>query len=128
MIIAECKRLTEVVTDEGGDEAGDEISFIQLKYFELEYLPSLKGFNMSNHTIRFPLLGRVTVTECPELKIFSNGVVWTPKLWGSRTTNLFNSISFRDGDLNSNIKRYWEKSFDTCIQQLFTEKSYMENS
>ena len=50
MIIAECKRLTEVVTDEGGDEAGDEISF------------SLKGFNMSNYTIRFPLLGRVTVT------------------------------------------------------------------
>ena len=39
MIIAECKRLTEVVTDEGGDEAGDEISFSQLKYFELEYLP-----------------------------------------------------------------------------------------
>ena len=116
MIIAECKRLTEVVTDDGGDEAGDEISF------------SLKGFNMSNYTIRFPLLGRVTVTECPELKIFSNGVVWTPKLWGSRTTNLFNSISFRDGDLNTNIKRYWEKSFDTCIQQLFTEKSYMENS
>ena len=58
MIIAECKRLTEVVTDEGGDE----ISFSQLKYFELEYLPSLKGFNMSNYTIRFPLLGRVTVT------------------------------------------------------------------
>ena len=141
MIIAECKRLTEIVTDEGGDEAGDEISFSQLKYFELEYLPSLKGFNMSNYTIRFPLLGWVTVTECPELKIFSNGVVWTPKLKeiqlaekirkngrGSRTTNLFNSISFRDGDLNTNIKRYWEKSFDTCIQQLFTEKSYMENS
>ena len=107
MIIAECKRLTEIVTDEGGDEAGDEISFSQLKYFELEYLPSLKGFNMSNHTIRFPLLGQVTLTE------FSN---------------LFNSISFRDGDLNTNIKRYWEESFDTCIQQLFTEKSYMENS
>ena len=80
MIIVECKRLTEVVTDEGGDEAGDEISFSQLKYFELEYLPSLKGFTMSNHTIRFPFLGRVTVTECPELKRFSNGVVRTPKL------------------------------------------------
>ena len=80
MIIAGCKRLTEIVTDEGGDEAGDEISFSQLKYFELEYLPSLKGFTMSNHTIRFPFLGRVTVTECPELKRFSNGVVRTPKL------------------------------------------------
>lgn len=112
MIIAECKRLTEIVTDEGGDEAGDEISFSQLKYFELEYLPSLKGFNMSNRTIRFSLLGRVTVTECPELKMFSNGVIWTPNLKevqlaekirrngrGSRTTNLFNSICFQDGDL-----------------------------
>nr|POE99974.1 disease resistance protein [Quercus suber] len=80
MIIDECKTLTEILTNEGGDEAGDEISFSQLKYFELEYLPSLKGFNMSNRTIRFPLLGRVTVTECPELKMFSNGVVWTPNL------------------------------------------------
>lgn len=64
---------------------------------------------MSNHTIRFPLLRRVTVTECPELKMFSNGDVWTPKLKevqlaekirkngrGSRSMNLFNSICLWD--------------------------------
>jgi hypothetical protein len=72
--------MTEIVTKEGGDEAGDEICFSQLKYFELHCLPSLKGFNLSNRTIRFPLLEQVIVTGCPELKIFSNGVLSTPKL------------------------------------------------
>ena len=116
MIIAECKRLTEIVTDEGGDEAGDEISFSQLKYFELEYLPSLKGFNMSNHTIRVTLLGQVTVTE------FSNGVVRTPKLkevqlaekykkYGQRYYESIIGKLLQDGDLNTNIKRFWEENF-----------------
>uniref|UniRef100_A0A2N9G9V8 Uncharacterized protein n=1 Tax=Fagus sylvatica TaxID=28930 RepID=A0A2N9G9V8_FAGSY len=72
--------MTEIVTDEGGDEAGDEISFTQLEYLGLHCLPNLKGFNLSNRTIRFPLLKYVTVTRCPELKMLSNGVLSTPKL------------------------------------------------
>ena len=80
LVIIDCKRTTEIVTDEGEDEAGDEISFRQLNTLQLHGLPNLKGFNLSNRTIRFPLLNYVTVTGCPELKMFSNGVLSTPKL------------------------------------------------
>ena len=84
---------------------------------------------MSNHTIRVPLLGQVTVTE------FSNGVVRTPKLeevqlaekykkYGRRYCESIFGKLLQDGDLNTNIKRFWEENFDTCIQQLFTEKVF----
>jgi hypothetical protein len=131
--------MTEIVTDEGEDEVEDEISFSQLNYLELHCLPSLKGFNLSNHTIRFPSLKQVTVTGCPELKIFSNGVLSTPQqtkveqakdnekhlerggeAWRYEPIN--SKISW-EGDLNTIIKRFWEDDeFATCIQQLFIEK------
>ena len=126
--ITECTRMTEIIADEGGDE----ISFNPLKYLGIHCLPNLRGFNLSNRTIRFPLLKNVTVTRCPELKIFSNGVLSTPKLkevelaennskyqWGYIPVN---QEQLWEGDLNTTIKRFWEDNFATCIQQLFTEK------
>ena len=112
--------MTEIVRDEGGDEAGDEISFSQLETLKLHSLPSLNGFNLSNHTIQFPSLTEVIVTGCPELKIFSNGVLSTPRLteveqakdnkgrglWGNYEP--INSKRLWEGDLNTTIKRFWE--------------------
>ena len=133
LVITECNRMTEIVRDEGKDEAKDEISFSQLKYLELHCLPSLNGFNLSNHTIRFPSLTEVIVTGCPELKIFSNGVLSTPQLTKVEQAKdnykypegiyyPMNSKTLWEGDLNTTIKRFWEDHFPTCIQQLFTEK------
>ena len=136
LVITECNRMTEIVRDEGKDEAKEEISFSQLKYLELHYLPSLNGFNLSNHTIRFPSLTEVIVTGCPELKIFSYGALSTPQLTKveqAKSTHpkeypwdpyepINNKISW-EGDLNTTIKRIWEDDeFATCIQQLFIEK------
>ena len=133
LVITECNKMTEIVSDDGGDEAGDEISFSQLKTLMLHSLPNLKGFNLSNRTIRFPLLEEVIVTRCPELKMLSNGVLNTPKLkkvilaednkkypWSYYQP--INGKELWEGDLNSTIKRFWEDEFDTRIQQLFTEK------
>ena len=133
LVITECNRMTEIVRDEGKDEAKDEISFSQLKYLELHCLPSLNGFNLSNHTIRFPSLTEVIVIGCPELKIFSNGVLSTPQLTGVEQAEdssqkypwhyePINSKRLWEGDLNTTIKRFWEDHFPTCIQQLFIEK------
>ena len=130
LVITECNKMTEIVSDDGGDEAGHEISFSQLGTLELHSLPNLKGFNLSTRTIRFPLLEEVIVTGCPELKIFSNGVLKTPKLTGVGLAEndersewgYYYGKKFWEGDLNSTIKRFWEDNFDTCIQQLFTEK------
>jgi hypothetical protein len=130
LVITKCNKMAKIVSDEGGEESGNEICFSQLKTLELHCLPNLKGFNLSNRTIRFPLLEKVIVTGCPELKIFSNGVLNTPELtrvglaenderdqWG-----YYHGKKYWEGDLNTTIKGFWEDNFDTCIQQLFTEK------
>ena len=121
-----CKRMREIVTNEGEGEAGDEICFNQLEDFWLEDLPSLRSFHLGNRTIKFPSLGNLWVTGCPEMKIFSNGVLSMPKLknigldenewWRERRELL------PEEDVNSAIKRFWEENYDPCVRQLFTEK------
>ncbi|KAK4596138.1 hypothetical protein RGQ29_014263 [Quercus rubra] len=124
-----CKRMREIVTNEGEGEAGDEICFNQLKELWLTNLPSLRSFHLGNRTTKFPSLVDLIVTGCPEMKIFSNGVLSMPKLkkvgldeneekwWPERRELL------PEEDVNSAIKRFWEENYDPCVQQLFTEKT-----
>ena len=118
--------MREIVTNEGEGEAGEEICFNQLNTLYLNYLPSLRSFHLGNRTTKFPLLEDLIVIGCPEMKIFSNGVLSMPKLkivgldenkrWAQRRELL------PEEDVNSAIKRFWEENYDPCVQQLFTEK------
>ena len=126
LIIYECKRMREIVTNDGEGEAGDEICFNQLNHLWLFNLPTLRSFDLGNRTIKFPSLEDLTMTGCPEMKIFSNGVLSMPKLkkvgldenerWPKERELL------PEEDVNSAIKRFWEENYDPCVQQLFTEK------
>ena len=126
LTIYECKRMREIVTDEGEGEAGDEICFSQLEDLILDDLPSLRGFHLGNRTIKFPSLKFLRVLGCPEMKIFSNGVLSMPKQIQVRLGEYFWSSNRRKllpkEDVNSAIKRNWEENYDTFVQQLFTEK------
>jgi hypothetical protein len=129
MSIYECKRMEEIVTKEEGGEAGDEICFNQLKNLSLVGLPTLRSFHLGNHTIKFPSLVDVYVSRCPELKIFSNGVLSMPKLkevslWGNYNRKRWPVLrqQLQEQDFNTIIKRFWEEDFDTSVGQLFTEK------
>ncbi|XP_065637906.1 disease resistance protein At4g27190 [Quercus suber] len=127
LIISGCKRMTEIVTNEGEGEAGDEICFNQLEDLYLYDLPSLRSFHLGNRTIKFPSLEDLFVSGCPEMKIFSYGVLSMPKLkkvgldenkwWPERRELL------PEEDVNSAIKIFWEENYDPCVQQLFTEKT-----
>ena len=118
--------MREIVTNEGEGEAGDEICFNQLNYLYLDDLPSLRSFQFGNRTIKFPALEDLTVIRCPEMKIFSNGVLSLAKLkkvglgengrWPKERELL------PEEDVNSAIKTFWEENYDPCLQQLFTEK------
>ncbi|KAL0005771.1 hypothetical protein SO802_013332 [Lithocarpus litseifolius] len=123
--LSECKRMREIVTNEGEGEAGDEICFNQLKYLYLNDFPNLRGFHLGNCTIKFPLLKYLHVFGCPEMKIFSNGVLSMPKLkqvlLGEKYPGSNRKLLPKE-DVNSVIKRNWEENYDTCVQQLFTEK------
>ncbi|XP_030959914.1 disease resistance protein At4g27190-like isoform X2 [Quercus lobata] len=123
--IFECKRMREIVTNEGEGEAGDEICFNQLIFLHLDDLPSLRSFHLGNRTIKFPSLESLYVTRCPEMKIFSNGVLSMPKLkvvgLGENGWSVYRKL-LPEEDVNSAIKRFWEENYDPCVQQLFTEK------
>lgn len=81
MEIFECKKMTDIVSNEGS-EAGDEITFNQLKSLVLRSLRSLTSFNSGNCKIIFPSLEKLTVIQCPQLENFSNGVISAPMLKG----------------------------------------------
>ncbi|KAM4110288.1 hypothetical protein ACB094_03G183700 [Castanea mollissima] len=81
----------------------------------------LRSFHLGNLTIKFPSLECLTVTRCPEMKIFSNGVLSMPNLDRVKLRSYWRGLSPEE-DLNSAIKRNWEENYDMCVQQLFTEK------
>ena len=127
LTLSGCKRMREIVTNEGEGEAGDEICFNQLKDLRLYGLPTLGSFfHLGNRTIKFPSLESLNVASCPELKIFSNGVLSMQKL---RSVGLDGNYwsAYQEGDLfpedvNTFINRCWEKNNDPCLRQLFTQK------
>ncbi|KAK9993146.1 hypothetical protein SO802_022849 [Lithocarpus litseifolius] len=129
-----CKRMREIVTNEGEGEAGDEICFNQLKKLSLYDLPTLGSFfHLGNRTIKFPSLERLYVDKCSELKIFSNGVLSMQRLefvqLDGNTWSAYKSRSlFPVEDVNTFIKRCWEKNNDTCLRQLFTQKTNASTS
>ena len=66
--IENCERMTEIVANEGSEaEAGDEITFNNLKSLCLIKLPSLAAFHLGNRTIKFPSLDYVRVEDCRKL-------------------------------------------------------------
>ena len=120
--------MREIVTNEGEGEAADEICFNQLKFLWLNDLPTLGSFfHLGNRTIKFPSLEILYVDSCPELKIFSNGVLSMQKLRrvgldGNNWSAYQGEDLFPVEDVNTFIKRCWEKNNDPCLRQLFTQK------
>ena len=82
--------------------------------------------NLGNRTLKFPSLEYLRVMGCPEMKIFSNGVLRMPKLKKVRLDENEEWPEEREllpeEDVNSALKRFWEENYDPCVQQLFTEK------
>ncbi|KAL5741053.1 hypothetical protein ACOSQ2_030233 [Xanthoceras sorbifolium] len=107
LIVSKCKMIEEIITHEG-DEVEDRIIFKNLSYLELQCLPSLTSFYSGNYTIEFPSLTQVSVRECPNIKIFSQGVLSAPRLCRIQTSEA-------EGD------GFWEGNLNTTIQHMFTE-------
>ncbi|TXG71336.1 hypothetical protein EZV62_006271 [Acer yangbiense] len=79
MGITDCEMIEEIITHKE-DEAIDQIIFNQLEYLSLDGLPSLTIFHSGSFTIAFPSLQMVVVRRCPNMKLFSRGVLSTPRL------------------------------------------------
>nr|TKS06127.1 putative disease resistance protein [Populus alba] len=103
MTIVGCSMVTEIVANEIVFSKLDEIVFSKLETLVLHLLPSLTSFCSEKHSFDFPSLVNVAVSQCPEMKFFSNGALSTPKL---------RRVNFNDVE---------KKNLNTTIQQLSTQ-------
>ncbi|XP_044475553.1 uncharacterized protein LOC123203298 isoform X1 [Mangifera indica] len=103
--IKNCELVTEVITTEYEIETTEEeIVFKQLKMLELHCLKNLTCFCSANYVFQFPCLEQVIVSQCPNMKTFSQGGLSTPKLKKVQLTKTINAESFWEDDLNSTIQ------------------------
>ncbi|XP_022761545.1 LOW QUALITY PROTEIN: disease resistance protein At4g27190-like [Durio zibethinus] len=105
--IIDCWSMIQVVeAEEKLYEIGYMISFPSLISLEIRNLPELTGFYSGNDSIVFPSLEEVTVKCCPNMKIFCNGVLETPKLRNVQISE-GEHIDCRVGDLNTTIRQFY---------------------
>ncbi|MBA0742804.1 hypothetical protein Gogos_015825, partial [Gossypium gossypioides] len=107
MRIRECEMMGEIVASDEG-ETSYEIVFRALKHLELHCLQRLVSFCSGNYTLRFPSLEQVTLSQCPRMKNFYQGVLSTPQLHKVQLT----ATDFRGrwaGDLNATVEQLYKE-------------------
>ncbi|KAL5825716.1 hypothetical protein ACOSQ3_021779 [Xanthoceras sorbifolium] len=119
MSICYCQEMTEVIANEG-DEMEGEIVFRSLKSLKLLGLTNLTSFCSGSCTFNFPLLEKITMEGCPKMKLFSSGVLSTPKLQqiSQDTTN----YDCERPSLNTIVKQHCEKKIFSILQQSFLSR------
>ncbi|GAY62726.1 hypothetical protein CUMW_220130 [Citrus unshiu] len=80
MKIESCDRITEIVLADDVVAKDEVITFRELKELKLLDLKSLTSFCSGNCAFKFPSLERLMLDDCPDMKIFSEGKLSTPKL------------------------------------------------
>ncbi|KAH9754182.1 putative disease resistance protein [Citrus sinensis] len=80
MEIESCDEITEIVLVDDVVAQEEVITFRELKELKLLHLKNLTSFCSGNCAFKFPFLERLVVDNCPNMKIFSEGKLSTPKL------------------------------------------------
>ncbi|KAJ7951081.1 Disease resistance protein family [Quillaja saponaria] len=100
MDISDCGIIEEIVTGEGSSESSENvIIFKSLNSFRFDCLPKLASFCSGTSSLNFPSLKQLTVSKCPEIKTFCQGIPSAPSLkhvWLSETK----------------LKKYIEETFE----------------
>ena len=122
MEIQSCDRITEIVLADDVVAKDEVITFRELKELKLLNLESLTSFCSGNCAFKFPSLERLMLDDCPDMKIFSEGKLSTPKLhkvqrWGEECW------AWKD-DLNTTIQKEYisqQSAFSlSCVFSTFT--------
>ncbi|KAK4837718.1 hypothetical protein QYF36_007920 [Acer negundo] len=126
MDITDCEMIQEIITHKE-DEAVDRIIFNRLEYLGLNCLPSLTVFYSGSWTIEFPSLQKVVVKQCPNMKLFSCGVLSTPRLHTLQIAET-EDVGCWEGDLNTTIEQqYIEKKVWRSDENLSSASSLPQN-
>ncbi|WJX81760.1 hypothetical protein P8452_64604 [Trifolium repens] len=84
-----------------------DIAFVSLQILILKGLPSLNNFCSSKCCLKFPLLEKVVVSNCPLMDIFSEGNTSTPSLRKVKIEENSEEWTW-NGNLNDTIKKMFE--------------------
>ncbi|KAG6624884.1 hypothetical protein CIPAW_16G057100 [Carya illinoinensis] len=112
--VRNCNEMEEILAKESGDEENrDVIAFPLVKVLTLQHLPKLECFyTENNHAFEWPSLHLLSITGCPQLKMFVSTSTKTPKLKGV----LMGHEAFQpmiEGDINATIQHIIkEKGFN----------------
>ncbi|KAA0063669.1 vat protein [Cucumis melo var. makuwa] len=139
LTIEECKRMSSVIEGGSTEEDGNDeiIVFNNLCNVRIASCSNITSFYCGRCIIKFPCLRQLQIWDCPEMKVFSLGIVSTPQL---EYANFSLKNDYGDGqchpkylkdmlveDLNVITREYWEDNVDTIIPNLFAEQSLEEN-
>ncbi|KAJ4721023.1 Disease resistance protein [Melia azedarach] len=110
MEVSYCKKIESIIEMQAGEKVEDLVVFSQLEYLKLNYLLKLENFCSGNYSLEFPCLAQVVVDWCPNMKVFSQGVVRTPVLHQVQWTIFKADAEGRwEGNLNSTIQKLFEE-------------------
>uniref|UniRef100_A0A9I9CIY6 AAA+ ATPase domain-containing protein n=1 Tax=Cucumis melo TaxID=3656 RepID=A0A9I9CIY6_CUCME len=139
LTVEECKRMSSVIEEGSTEEDGNDemVVFNNLQHLYIFNCSNLTSFYCGRCIIKFPCLRQVDIWNCPEMKVFSLGIVSTPRL---KYENFSLENYYDDGqchpkypkdmlveDMNVITREYWEDNVDTRISNLFAEQSLEEN-
>ncbi|KAK8633836.1 hypothetical protein V6N13_014671 [Hibiscus sabdariffa] len=111
MTVTDCQMLEEIIASTT-DEVTEGIFFSQLKFLELDCLPTLSRFCSGKYTLEFPSLEQVIIRWCPKINFFTKGKLSTPMLHGLQSSK------------DDYVGR-WEGDLNVILQQLFVEKVHI---
>ncbi|KAH9754145.1 Importin subunit alpha-2 [Citrus sinensis] len=104
MEIESCDEITEIVLVDDVVAQDEVITFRELKELKLLDLKYLTSFCSGNCAFKFPFLERLVVDNCPNMKIFSEGKLSTPKL--HKVQRRGEACWDWKDDLNTTIRKY----------------------
>ena len=101
--------------EEQEEEAGEErridrTLFPHLRRLKLVNLPKLRNFGQVIHPLELPLLGQMSIMDCPKMETFSLGHVSTPKL---RSIDIDHKEAWK-GNLNKTMQLLQEVRCPYC--------------
>ncbi|XP_044483557.1 probable disease resistance protein At4g27220 isoform X2 [Mangifera indica] len=110
--ISSCGILTEIVKNEGDGTTNAKIVFNNLNKLSFKRLKSLICFCSGNYSFSFPSLEELIIEDCPNLGIFCQGSLCTPKL--DKVIYKFEyenerEVEIGDNDLNTTIQQEYKK-------------------
>ncbi|KAJ1426838.1 P-loop containing nucleoside triphosphate hydrolase [Sesbania bispinosa] len=110
LFIFDCESIEEIITKEDDDGSDHEIIvFERLVMLMLSSLPSLVCFYSGNTTLQFSYLQAAIITQCPNMKTFSRGVINAPMFSWVRGSFVDIDFHFHD-DLNTTIEKLYHEN------------------